>query len=94
MTDDILYMVDYHGKEVAEGPDRAKVVKSANEWFAEQSEDVPMRSGDTREAECEIIKFRYDDDGEMVVLSREPHTLNYEYYHGDYAEHNTHWGLR
>lgn len=66
----------------------------ADNWFAEKWADEGLRNGETREDEGEIIGYRYDDEtGEKVEVSREKYALEYEAYHGDYAEHNTHWGL-
>lgn len=58
---------------------------AAQEWFARSFDDEPMRNGDSREEDTYIVGI--DDDGEEAT--REPVTLFYEYYHGDFAEHNT-----
>lgn len=44
---------------------------------------------DSSEEEIELIRYHYDDDGERVIVERAKDTLEYEYYHGDMAEHGT-----
>lgn len=43
--------------------------------------------------EVEIVSFSYDDAGEKVIQSKDVIYVEYEYYHGDFLEHNTQWGL-
>lgn len=60
----------------------------AQERFCEECEDNGVRGTDS--AEIEIIGFVIDEwTGERRVVSRRPEWVEYEYYRGDYAEHNT-----
>jgi len=66
----------------------------ANDRFAEEFDDEPASNGSVEEEEAFLISFTYDNEiGERIEKTREKITLSFEHYHGDYAEHNTHWGL-
>lgn len=62
----------------------------ADEAFTEECEDEGgWDNGDTASADIELIEFTYDDDGEMVIKQRVSSSVDFEYYHGDLAEHGT-----
>ena len=63
--------------------------QAADVWWDESCSDQDgLCNGDTYEDDVTFIEFHYDDDGEMVVDNRIKGTLYFEYYHGDFAEHN------
>lgn len=94
MANEIFYDFEHDGERmVLEFTDEKKVCEWADEWFAARFDDEEMRNGETREDEGYIIKYSTDDDGEETIIERKKHELYYEYYHGDFAEHNTHYGL-
>lgn len=45
------------------------------------------------EEKITLIRYFYDDEDERSIVQRIKSSVAYEYYHGDYAEHNTNWGL-
>lgn len=51
------------------------------------------RDGHTYKQDFTIVNYKYSDDerGDMIILSKEEVTIEYEHYHGDLAEHGT-WG--
>lgn len=64
--------------------------KAAQKKYEEICEDdTSIGNGEDVEEDAEI--FIVTDDLEEIFL--EKHTVTYEGYHGDYAEHNTNWGL-
>lgn len=68
--------------------------KEAQEWaddgFNQECEDEGgWSNGDTASADIVLIEFEYDDDGERVEKQRVESTVEFEYYHGDLAEHGT-----
>ena len=90
--DDILWTFEYDGELMdLEFTDRAKLEAWLDEWWAEKHADEDMRNGETREDEGFIVQFCFDDDGERKEISRERYCLCYEYYHGDFKEHNTYY---
>ena len=61
---------------------------AADEDFDEEcSEREGLRNGDMFDDAIELVRFHYDDDGEQIIDERIPSTVEYEHYHGDYAEH-------
>lgn len=42
-----------------------------------------------QEADIELIRYHFDDDGERIIHETVQDTVEYEYYHGDLAEHGT-----
>lgn len=63
--------------------------QAADDWWDKRNEDERT----TREDDCFIISYTHaTPDGDVAELSRTKYNLYYEYYHGDYAEHNTYWG--
>jgi hypothetical protein len=88
-----LFDFEYDGKSLEwEYSTEAACQQAADEWWANRHNDEPMRNGQTREDSGFIIKFEVNDDGDRVELSREMYGLYFEYYHGDFKEHNT-YGL-
>ena len=78
---------DFFGLE-CDTPDDA--YDFADNYFAEECEAHGIQSDN---AEITIIGFTINEDtGKRDVLSVEDRTVGYEYYKGDYAEHNTLWG--
>lgn len=97
MADEIFYTCEVDGeRQDLECKTANEVREWADNWFAEkcQESDYPLRNGQTFSDEAVLIKYSVNDDGEETELEREKMVLEYEHYHGDYAEHNTHWGLR
>ena len=86
----IYYNFEYDGdiKELqADSPEAAE--KWANEWFAERCEQCGERKA---KDEGYIVEVSLDNNDEPWERGRDKIALEYEYYHGDFAEHNT-WGL-
>ena len=87
---DIFYTFEFDGeRHDLECATKKEAEAWADEWVSNRWDDEPMRNGETREDEGFIIKFTHDDDGEFKELEREKYSLYYEYYHGDFKEHNT-----
>lgn len=85
-----FYTFEHDGERFdLECPSESRAKEWIDAWFAARFDDEPMKNGETREDECFVIGFRYNDDGEPVEVSREKHRLFYEYYHGDFKEHST-----
>lgn len=74
-----IYDADFETRDAAQA--------DADETFAEQCCEDSPRNGETFEEDITLIRFKYDDDGERVILERIDTTVEYEHYHGDYAEH-------
>lgn len=89
----IFYTYSYDGGDYDdyEFESHQKAQDHADTWFEEYAGDHEMATGEERE--IEIIGFYYDDDGDRVIVETHPSCVIFENYHGDYAEHNTHWGL-
>lgn len=67
---------------------QAKAQEYADDRFADKCcDDGEMRNGETASEDIVLIHFKYDDEGEMVEIERVDSTVEYEHYHGDYAEH-------
>lgn len=93
---DIFYTFEHDGeRHDLECTTQKAVEEWADEWFSERCHegDRALRNGESFSDEGFIIKYQVDDDGVVTDLERTKYALEYEYYHGDYAEHNTHWGL-
>lgn len=81
----LTYSIYHDGKElVAEAKSKDDAIQRANNWYAEQDDD--LRNGETKTLDVDLVA--YDDEGNEV--SREQVMLEYEHYHGDLAEHGTH----
>lgn len=66
--------------------------EEAYNWFDNDWAERCADNGDKRSCvDIEVVGYIHDDEGEMVILSREWREVEYEYYHGDFAEHNTWW---
>lgn len=83
IVDGEVYDVDFNTQAEAQA--------SADEGFAEQCQEDSPRNGESFSEEIELIRYSYDDDGERVIHERIDGSVDYEHYHGDYAEHNTHY---
>ena len=94
MADQDLYTFEYDGKRFDLECVSSKDLEAwVDNWWAEHCQEEACRNGEIIKSEGEIITFRFSDDGETIDHKREKYPLEYEHYHGDYAEHNTHWGL-
>jgi len=65
----------------------------ADEWWKDRCQEEGLRNGDFRDSQGEIIKLVYDKNNEAIEKERTTHELLYVEYQGDFAEHNTLWGL-
>lgn len=79
--------IDEYGETHDGEYDTSADAAAANESFAEMSDGVPGSE------QIELIQFFTADDGERVITQRKFAVVEYEHYQGDYAEHNTHWGI-
>lgn len=61
--------------------------QSMDVFFAESFEDERLENGVEYSDECIIVGA--DDEGEIV--EKHNHVMSFEYYHGDYEEHNTYY---
>jgi len=78
--DDEIFDGEFKTKEEA--------VQYADEMFAEKCQEDSPRNGETFEEEITYVRFYYDDDNERQIVERDKTWLEYEHYHGDYAEHH------
>ncbi len=77
--DNEVYDADYDTKQEAQD--------SADSYFDEQCSE--LKEDATKD--IFLIEYSYDGDGERVVFNTEKSQVEYEYYKGDFAEHNTLW---
>lgn len=70
----------------AEFETQEKAQQYADDIFGEQCDDDGERGSCSED--ITLIEFDYDDDGERVEKQRIPSAVEYEYYHGDFAEHS------
>lgn len=64
--------------------DKAAVMRAADEQWAESVQEYNTpRNGEVWEDTATL--YAMDEDGE--VISKEDYEVEYEHYHGDYAEH-------
>lgn len=85
-TDEIMEGEDWKSKEA--------VIDYLESRFEDEMEWVEdKQNGHTYEQEFTIVNYKYSEDerGDMIILSKEKTTIEYEHYHGDRAEHGT-WG--
>lgn len=68
--------------------------QAADDYWADKFSDESLPNGTVREDSCELIAYSVNAAGDEFELARKKHNLCFEAYHGDFAEHNTHWGLR
>lgn len=92
-TDPVQYFWTYsvEGEELFDGEFATKeeAVEYAQTRFNEQCSDGDDWKHD-QEASIELVRFHIDDEtGERVIHEKVEDTLEYEYYHGDLAEHGT-----
>lgn len=90
MTEYFWTFIDSAGEIFdAEFADKAEAHVWADEAFCDECLDEGgWKNGQTASAEIELIKFHYDENGERRIVEREKTTVDFEYYHGDYAEHS------
>jgi len=90
-----FFSIEVNGKLIAEQClTRDRAIEAGDEWWAsyvQDTTDEPLRNGQEIEADCTIVKYRMDDDGDVEEVEREETTLTYEHYHGDLAEHGTYY---
>lgn len=87
--DNIIYKVYYHGVEILDEAATLEGAKRfADNWWAELH--AGCRDNRVR-GDCVVITA-YDVDEDRIVESIR-HGIIDDGYHGDYAEHNTQWGL-
>lgn len=85
---DITYDIEYEGELQGYACQCTKEAEqTADEWFKERFEGGA--NGDTESDTVQIV----GTDDNLDEISRYDYEVSFEYYHGDYAEHNTHWGL-
>lgn len=63
----------------------------ANNIYAEECEENSPRNGEIFNEDFVLIRFKYDENDDVVILERINAVLEYEHYHGDFCEHNTLW---
>lgn len=62
-----------------------KMEQEYSDKIQEESDD--LRNGEFFQEDAEIIRFRYNDEGDREVGHRSKTTVEYEHYHGDRVEH-------
>ena len=96
MTVKTLYWTYTYNDEIQEDLEfkTSKIAyEHGNDKFCEECEDEGgWSNGDTKEMECELIQYTLDDKTQkMEIQNREKTAFEFEYYHGDLAEHGTYW---
>lgn len=86
-----FYAAEWGGEIFAEESASLEIVQRFMDGlFAECCSGFSMRNGETKTDSCEILKYSDNDEtGERTILERIPYELEFEYYHGDLAEHGT-----
>ena len=88
MTDQSFWTYKRDGElQDLEKATQAEAQKAADDAFEEECGDRDLRNGDIVDDEITLVRFHYDDEGEQVIDEELPGTVEYEHYHGDYAEH-------
>jgi hypothetical protein len=74
---------------------RVDAERYADTWWEDDvlSNHSPISNGETFEDYGFIIEFYFNEDGDSVEIGRDKYPLYYEYYHGDFVEHNVWWGV-
>lgn len=81
------YSVRHNNKIVFNYLDTAaEAKKKADDWWSE--ENLELANGAVASDTVEILGV--DEDNEILTV--EEYEVETEGYHGDYTEHNTHWG--
>ena len=83
----MYYNLYYYNELIGENIKPSTAESYAEDWWADKNEE--LSNGKTAEDVVEIVAF---DENENE-LSRYRYKVSFTGYHGDYAEHNTHWGL-
>lgn len=89
---DIFYTFEYNGEIQDWECDTKDVAETgADDWWNEKHDGGGWANGETSKDTGHIIKFKYNHQGERVILERTEFALYFEYYHGDLKEHGM-WG--
>lgn len=89
MTEFWTYIDDGAWKD-CEFESRDEAINEATEWLVHENDG--LKNGQIVRKEIKIIRYRYDDETfEPIVVSEEDFEIEYEHYHGDFAEHCS-WG--
>lgn len=82
------YDLDGAGYDGLEYPSLDAARTSAEESYADYCEEQGgYQNGDVTDVECEFMQYFYNRNGDPCVMRLVTETIEYEYYHGDYAEH-------
>lgn len=85
----ITYAVYHDGEIVVDDADTAaEAKKKADEWWDDENE----QHSDNVERSAKVQIVGYDSET-YQNLTAESYTVECDCYHGDYAEHNTRWGV-
>ena len=83
------YGIDGFDPYEGEFTDMQGAQEHADEAFAVQCDDEGVKQA---EREIELVRYYLDDDTQdMRIIERHIGVVEYEYYHGDRAEHGTHY---
>lgn len=89
------YWTFEYGDEIfdCEFDSKEKLISWLENWWADKvdQDNDDLRNGEVYQDECKLIKFHYDENGEMVIEETIDHVLEYEHYHGDFQEHNLYY---
>lgn len=87
----IFWEYEYDG-EMSDGEygSQKAAQAAADELWAQHCEDSNecMRNGETFSEDIELVAFK-QTDGDPIEIARTKSDVEYEYYHGDMAEHGT-----
>jgi hypothetical protein len=77
-------------KTITEAKDAAQ-----GRWEQINDEDTPddVSNGDELVEAVTLYKVSYDENEDLVIGDQFYSEVTWEYYHGDFAEHNTLWGI-
>lgn len=72
---------------------RGDAVIAANNDFCQFCDENVEEciNGMVRSEECMVYHYFYNSQGERVCIGAQEITVEWEFYHGDYQEHGTHW---
>lgn len=72
---------------------KKELISWLENWWADKvdQDHDDLRNGEVYQDECKLIKFHYDENGEMVQDETIDYVLSYEHYHGDFEEHNLYY---
>lgn len=85
---DTYFTVEYDGDQFDLQLSSKRLAQQwADNWWFEKHDTEPESAYD----ECYIIEYTLDEDGLEVPVNRTLFYLEYEYYRGDFDEHNIYW---